>query len=98
MNEYKQAWMMAVDILPQTRHSDRKPEQDSSGRNFIMDTVQDSAVDLAIITGLTYMATNTFANPYLRGTLATVGKIGIRVLPVVGALALAYTAYKFFED
>ena len=98
MNQYKQAWMMAVDILPQTQQSSPKPEQDSEGNNFVMEKVQDHFVDLAVITALSYMATNTFANPYLRGTLGLVGKIGIRALPVVGALALAYSAYKFFED
>lgn len=100
MNQYKQAWMMAVDILPHVRHSDSEPKEDSSGNmiSYVEDAIQDHMVNAAIITGLSYMATNTFANPAIRGTLGIVGKIGIRALPVIGAIAIGYSLWQWLDD
>lgn len=100
MNQYKQAWMAAVDILPLVKHSDPEPKEDSSGNmiSYVEDAIQDHMVNAAIITGLSYMATNQFSNPMLRATIGTVGKIGIRVLPVVGAIAIGYSLWQWLDD
>ena len=93
MNQYKQAWMEAVDILPHVRFSDNKPEQDNSSTmvSFVKGEIQDHMIDAAILTGLTYMATSHY------GKLRIVGSVGLRLLPVVGAAVLIYSVYDYFS-
>lgn len=99
MNQYKQAWMIACDILPQAVPSDSKPQSESNGLDdYVIDSVQDYFVEIAIITGLSYMATNQFSNPLLRSTVGFVGSFGLRLLPVVGAIAIAYSIYDWLDD
>ncbi len=96
MNLYKEQWMMAVDLLPQTHYSDKTPEQDSSG-NMIYEAVQDHLVTSAILTGLAYMSTTQLSNVYLRAPISIIGKVGLRVVPVIGAIALAYSLYQLLD-
>lgn len=91
--------MIACDILPQAIPSDSKSQSDEYGLDdAVMDTVQEYFVEIAILTGLSYMATNQFANPLLRQTVGFVGAIGLRLLPVVGAISIAYSIYDWLDD
>ena len=92
--------MMAVDILPQAIPSDSKPQSDNSNGldDYVIDSVQDYFVEIAVLTGLSYMATNQFSNPLLRSTVGFVGSLGMRLLPVIGAIGIAYSIYDWLDD
>ncbi len=99
MNQYKHAWMMAVDILPQILPSDNQSQSESySATDFAVDVVADHFVDIAILTGLSYMATNQFSNPLLRSTVGFVGSVGVRLLPVIGLIAIGWSIYDWLDD
>lgn len=91
--------MMAADVLPQTVPSDNQPQSESqSATDYVVDAVQDHFVDIAILTGLSYMATNQFSNPMLRSTVGFVGSVGVRLLPVIGLIAIGYSIYDWLDD
>jgi hypothetical protein len=93
MNQYKMAWQTHADTIysPVTNVDDR--EQDSTNSftdRVVSEVTQDIGARLAFV-GLTYMATSHY------GKLRIVGSVGLRLLPVIGVAALAYSIYDHFS-
>jgi hypothetical protein len=95
MNQYKMAWQSHADSMysPITKLDDR--EQESSLTQKIMEDVEQIpenwVVEAAAYTALTYMATSHY------GKLRIVGSVGLRLLPVIGVAAIAYSVYKLLD-
>jgi len=95
MNQYKMAWQSHADsnYSPITKRDDR--EQESSLTQKIMEDVkqipENWVVEAAAYTALTYMATSHY------GKLRMVGSVGLRLLPVIGVAAIAYSVYKLLD-
>jgi len=95
MNHYKMAWQSHVD-------SDYSPldNQDQREKDTFTDRVKEDIkqipenwlVEAAAYTALTYMATSHY------GKLRIVGSVGLRLLPVIGVAAIAYSVYTFMDD
>jgi len=89
------AWQSHADsnYSPITNLDDR--EQESSLTQKIMEDVkqipENWVVEAAAYTALTYMATSHY------GKLRIVGSVGLRLLPVIGIAAIAYSVYKILD-
>jgi hypothetical protein len=93
MNHYKEAWLSHAmsDYSPIDNQDKRESESTNSLTDRIVSEVkQDIGARLAFV-GLTYMATSHY------GKLRIVGSVGLRLLPVIGAAALAYSIYDHFS-
>lgn len=66
--------------------------------DHVVEDVKDHAVAYAAFTAVSYMATNQFANPYLRTVVGGIGKIGVRAIPIIGIAYTAYSIYDWFQD
>ena len=95
MNQYKMAWHSHADsnYSSITNRDDR--EEESSLTQKIMEDVKQIpeswVVEAAAYTALTYMATSHY------GKLRIVGSVGLRLLPVIGIAAIAYSVYKILD-
>ena len=88
------AWHSHADsnYSPITKRDDRETETENSFTDRIVSEVkQDIGARLAFV-GLTYMATSHY------GKLRIVGSVGLRLLPVIGVAAIAYSVYKLLDD
>jgi len=99
MNEYKRAWMAAVDLLPEIQFSDSQPHQ-SDGQTVYEHVKSDiitGAAASVMMAGFKHAAQSQ-----LKGRLGIAlrvgGRVGIRVVPVVGTAMAVYTVYKLFDD
>ena len=100
MNHYKQAWMSNVGIIHDNSRGEAQHQTDSMFEKTVDAFIdhQKEAATAAIVMGfLGHMAESQFT-----GTpgvaFRTIGRIGIRAVPIIGAAALAYSVYKFFDD
>lgn len=104
LNEYKRAWYLA--ITPGTHErtvpSEKKPERkrESFGQEFrrhVKQDVQRGAIHAGL--GAAGLAFRYAARSQLTGRLGVAtrigGRIGLRVVPVVGAALVAYDLYQF---
>ncbi len=91
MNQYKQTWMIACDILPHVRQSSPEPKQENTVGSWISQESTDWIVEHAAYAALTYMATSHY------GKLRIVGSIGLRLIPVIAVAGIAYSVYKLFD-
>jgi len=93
LNPYKQAWALhANQIRPQHRELYSKPKSSSPTitDRVVSEIQEDIAARLAFV-GLSYMATSHY------GKLRIVGSVGLRLLPVIGIAAVAYSIYKYLD-
>jgi hypothetical protein len=93
MNHYKQAWLSHAmsDYSPIDNQDRRESEATNSLTDRIVSEVaSDIGARLAFV-GLTYMATSHY------GKLRIVGSVGLRLLPVIGVAAIAYSVYKLLD-
>jgi len=83
------AWQSHADSIysPITNRDDRETENENPFTDkVVLEIKQDVAARVALV-GLTYMATSHY------GKLRIVGSVGLRLLPIIGVAALAYTLY-----
>ena len=99
MNEYKRAWMAAVDLLPEIHYGDSKPEE-VDGQSFY-DYVK-SDIITGIAASVVMAGFKHAAQSQIKGRLGIAlrvgGRVGIRAVPVVGTAMAVYTVYKLFDD
>ena len=99
MNEYKRAWMAAVDLLPEIHFGDSQPEQ-SDGQT-VYDYVK-SDIITGIAASVIMAGFKHAAQSQIKGRLGIAmrvgGRVGLRVVPVVGTAMAVYTIYKLIED
>ena len=75
-----------------TKRDDREIENENSFTDKVVSEIkQDVAARVALV-GLTYMATSHY------GKLRIVGSVGLRLLPVIGIAAIAYSVYTLLDD
>ena len=94
MNQYKMAWQSHADsnYSSITKRDDREIENENSFTDKVVSEIkQDVAARVALV-GLTYMATSHY------GKLRIVGSVGLRLLPVIGIAAIAYSVYTLLDD
>jgi len=98
MNQYKMAWLSHVDSDYSPIDNQDQREKDSSPsftdrvKEDIKQIPENWLVEAAAYTALTYMATSHY------GKLRIVGSVGLRLLPVIGVAAIAYSIYTFMDD
>ena len=100
MNEYKRAWMVAVNLLPEVQFSDKKPDSTSSGQTVYQHVKNDIVTGLAasvMMAGFKHMAQSQLKNR-LGMFVRTSGKIGLRAVPVIGTAMAVYTVYTLVDD
>ena len=88
------AWQSHADSMysPVTQRDDREEDSTNSFTDRVVSEIkQDIGARLAFV-GLTYMATSHY------GKLRIVGSIGLRLLPIIGIAAIAYTLYDYLDD
>ena len=107
MNEYKAAWyantLVGVQEHPGKKKSvsSKKPERQGGFRQEFVDHVKKDVKRGAIVGGLhigrqlSRVAANTAMTGALGTTVRVSGKVGMRVIPVVGYAILAYDLYQF---
>jgi len=99
MNQYKQAWMSNVGIIHDNSRGEAKSET-SGLYDQVFQAFEDHAKEtaqLAVVMGvLGHMAQSQFSGtPGI--AFRTIGRVGIRALPIIGAVATAYTIYKWLD-
>ena len=101
MNEYKRAWMMAVDLLPEVQFSDSKPKTDQSTGQTVYDHVKNDIVTgiaaSVMMAGFKHMAQSQLKNR-LGMYVRTSGRIGLRAVPIIGTAMAVYTVYTLVDD
>ena len=104
MNQYKLAWMQECTAEFDIQHPNKIQAKASSPtvmkqiKDHVVEHAVESVVTAAVFTGLSYMATNQFANPYLRTAIGGIGKLGVRAIPIVGVAYTAYSIYDWITD
>ena len=104
MNEFKLAWMQECTAEYDVVHPNKIQAKASSPslatqiKDHVVEHAVESAVTAVVVTSLSYMATNQFANPYLRTAIGGVGKIGVRAIPIIGVAYTAYSIYDWWQD
>ena len=98
MNEYKEAWLAACELLPQVApSSDKNPEEYYDEYSSIMMDRQTEAAILSIA----HWGMRAAASNQLKGRLGIYmrvgGRVGVRVVPLVGLAITVYDAYRFFD-
>lgn len=93
VNHYKEAWFSHA--MSDYSQIDRQDKRESESTNTLTDRVvlevkEDIGARLAFF-GLTYMATSHY------GKLRIVGSVGLRLLPIIGVAAIAYSVYELFD-
>lgn len=100
MNEYKRAWMAAVDLLPEVQYSDSTPDQDSTG-NQVYDQLKHELVT-GVLSSMLVLGLKHAAQSQLKGRLGIAlrvgGRAGLRFVPVIGTAYTVYTVYSFLDD
>jgi hypothetical protein len=100
MNEYKRAWMAAVDLLPEVQYSDSTPRQDSTGQQ-VYDQLKHELVTGAM-TSLVMLGLKHAAQSQLKGRLGIAmrvgGRVGLRAVPIIGTAYTVYTIYDYLDD
>ena len=99
MNEYKMAWMIASDNYPfnPLPISDKKRSKNKSIAGRVQDHVVQHSIEYATLTALSYMATSQLQIPG-GAVVRTIGKIGVRAVPIIAIGITAWEIYKFFDD
>ena len=101
MNEYKRAWMMAVDLLPEVQFSDSKPNTDQTTGQTVYDHVKSDIVTgiaaSVMMAGFKHMAQSQLKNR-LGMFVRTSGKIGLRAVTIIGTAMAVNTVYTLVND
>lgn len=98
MNEYKEAWLAACELLPMiAQDSDKDPQEYHESYSSMMITRQTEAAVLS----LAHWGMRQAAKNQMKGKLGIYmrvgGRIGTRVVPVIGFAITVYDAYRFFD-
>ena len=100
LNQYKSAWMQAAGMTYNANKSHKKSKSISKTERLVdwaIDEIEDNAQTAVLMTGLAYMATSQFDGTAGIG-IRTIGKIGLRAVPLIGAAYVAYTVYSWLSD
>jgi len=99
MNQYKVAWMIASDNYPLNPLpiSDKERSKNKSIGRRVRDHVVQHSIEYATLTALSYMATSQMQIPG-GSAVRTIGKIGVRAVPIVAIGITDWEIYKLLDD
>lgn len=100
MNQYKMEWLEATQdlLLPPYRSS--QDEHEDQGNVFVERQIQKRKREAGMALGM--IVATAAAQTQLAGRLGIAlrvgGRVGVRVIPVAGAVLTAYDVYMFLSD
>jgi len=99
MNQYKQAWMIQAAQYPLNPmpRSTKKRSKNKSLSGQVKDHFVQHTIEYATLTALSYMATSQWSGA-MGPITRTIGKIGIRAVPIIMIGVTAWEIYKFLDD
>ena len=100
MNSYKLEWIEATQDLLLPPYNTSQHDNDDQSNVFVERQISQRKKEAAMAIGM--IAATTAAQSQLAGRigigLRVGGRLGVRIIPVVGAVLTAYDVYMFLSD
>ena len=100
MNQYKMEWLEATQDLLLPPYSSSQTEHEDQGNVFVERQIQKRKREAGMALGMILMshAAQSQITGRLGIALRVGGRVGVRVIPVAGAILTAYDVYMFLHD